>query len=154
MPRRSDLLAATTLGALVNFPWEMAHSLLYRNTVGFTWKQHLLCCGGASLLDGVGIAIIFGTGAAAFREARWTRHCSVARLGLTALLGFTGTVITEWLALRGDWWEYQPAMPRLPGTELGISPLAQFIVLPWGVLFWALPRWWDWREGTDVHADV
>ena len=49
---------------------------------------------------------------------------------------------TEWLALRLGWWTYSPAMPRVPGTDLGASPLAQFVVLPLGVLFWILPRLW------------
>ena len=144
MIRKNDLLAVTTMGAAANFPWEMAHSLLYRDTAGFTWREHLLCCGLASLADGVGVMAIFGVGAVAFREARWTRRRTPARLGTAALLGLAGAVATEKLALRLDWWAYGPAMPRVPGTDLGISPLVQFIVLPLGVLFWALPRWWQY----------
>lgn len=153
MTAKSDLMAVAALGTISNFPWEMAHSLLYRNTADFTWKQHLPCCGGASLLDGAGIAAIFGIGALVFREPRWTRRPLPARLGLTVLLGLTGAVVAEWLALRLDWWSYGPAMPRVPGTDLGISPLVQFIVLPLGVLFWALPHWWKRREKSSTETD-
>lgn len=155
--RRRDLLAAAGLGAAANFPWEMAHSLLYRDPPGFTWREHLVCCGLASLADGAGVAVIFAMGALVFRDPRWTRQQSPARWGFAALLGLAGAIITEWLALRLGWWGYGPAMPRLPGTGLGISPLVQFVVLPLGVLFWALPRWWarhdregDAREPTSA----
>ncbi len=149
---KGDQMRAGMFGAAANFPWEMAHSLLYRGVAGFTWKQHLLCCGLASLADGAGVAVIFAVGSLAFREPRWTRRRWPVRLGLTALLGLTGAVVAEWLALRLDWWSYGPTMPRVPGTDLGISPLVQFIVLPLGVLFWALPRWWKYRrrENADV----
>lgn len=145
--RKCDLLAAAGLGAVANLPWEMAHSLLYRDPPGFTWEQHLVCCGLAALVDGAGIAAIFGVGALAFRDPRWTRVRSPARLGAAALLGLGGAVVTEWLALRLGWWGYGPAMPRVPGTDLGISPLVQFVVLPPGVLFWALPHWWQIDSG-------
>ena len=146
MVRRHDLVTAGLLGAAANFPWEMAHSLLYRDAAQFTWRQHLVCCGLASLADGVGIAAIFAIGAAAFREPRWTRQMTPSRLGTVVLLGIAGAVATEWLALRLDWWAYTPAMPRVPGTNLGISPLVQFIILPLVVLFVALPRWWRHRS--------
>ena len=137
-----DLPAAFALGAGVNFPWELAHSLLYRGMSSFTWLQHLVCCGLAALADGAGIAVIFAVGAVVFRDPRWTRCCCPRRLGLVVLLGLVGAVLTERLALSLDWWAYGPAMPRVPGTDLGVSPLVQFAVLPPVVLFWALP----WRE--------
>lgn len=146
MTRGGDLFTAFAIGAAANFPWEMAHSLLYRNPRGFGLKEHLICCGVASLADGVGIAAIFAVGAAAFREPRWTRQITPSRLGAATLLGIGGAVVTEWLALRLDWWAYTPAMPRVPGTNLGLSPLVQFIVLPLLVLFGALPRWWRHRS--------
>jgi hypothetical protein len=139
----SDLLRSFTLGTIANFPWEMAHSFLYRGVPGFTLEQHLVCCGLASVADGVAMAAIFGGGAALFRDPKWTRDLSAARLGVTMLLGLLGAVITEWLALHLGWWGYGPSMPRVPGTELGVSPLVQFVVLPLVVLFWALPRWWS-----------
>ena len=88
LPRRRDLLRAGALGALVNFPWEMAHSLLYREAA------------------------------------------------------------TERLALRLGWWSYGASMPRVPGTGLGVSPLAQFVALPLLVLFWLLPRRWGFDSGS------
>ncbi len=146
MVGRGDLLAAGIFGTAANFPWEMAHSLLYRDPTGFTWQQHLTCCGLASLADGAGITAIFAVGVVVFRDRRWTQEPSVPRMGLAVVLGLTGAIITEQLALHLDWWAYGPKMPRIPGTDLGLSPLVQFIVLPLVVLFWALPRWWRYQS--------
>jgi hypothetical protein len=82
------VLASAVLGALVNFPWEWAHSVLYRGVPSFTWRDHLVCCGLAALADGVGIGVIFGIGAIAFRDPHWTGRPSPARLGLVALLSY------------------------------------------------------------------
>lgn len=136
-----NLLPVIVLGALANFPWEMAHSFLYRGVADFTLKQHLECCGLASLVDGAGIALISYAGARVFGEPRWTQRATPTKLLFTGLLGLVGAVLVERAALHLDWWAYGPQMPRLPGTRLGLSPLLQFVLLPLGVLFWALPRW-------------
>lgn len=143
--RKGDLFAATGYGATLNFPWEMAQSALYRIGPESPFIQRIAYCGFASLADGAGIAAMFALGAFAFRDPRWTRLQSPARWGFIVLLGFIGAGVTEWVALGQGWWSYRPAMPRLPGTELGASPLAQFVILPPVVLFWALPRW-RWQE--------
>ena len=152
LPSKKDLLTAFAIGAAVNFPWEMAHSRLYRGGAEYTWREHLVCCGLAALADGLGIAALFATGALLFRDPRWTRSPSSVHIGVTALLGLLGAVLTEGLALRLGWWDYGPAMPRLPGTALGLSPLAQFVVLPLVTLFWALPRGWA-RDRTGACVE-
>src|SRR5258708_5041040 len=123
---KGDLIRSAIFGTVVNFPWEMAHSLLYRGSAGWTLTRHLICCGLASLADGIGIAIIFCFGSFVFRDAQWTRIRSVTRIAFAALLGLTQALIVEWVALRLDWWAYMPMMPRVPGTNLGVSPLVQF----------------------------
>ncbi|HZO91681.1 MAG TPA: hypothetical protein VFB38_25390 [Chthonomonadaceae bacterium] len=142
------------LGIVANFPWEMAHSLLYRGATKWTMGRHLLCGGLAALTDGAGIAVIFGFGIVVFRDARWTRLRSLARLGFTALLGLAGAILNEWLALRLDWWGYGPTMPRVPGANLGITPLIQFMAMPLGVLFWALPLCWHYPERRRRSDDL
>jgi hypothetical protein len=141
-PHLSDLSAATAWGVAANFPWEMAHSFLYRGAESWGWKRHFLCCGLASLTDGIGIALIFGIGVVVLNERRWTRCSSLIRLGATGFVGLIGAVAVEQLALRLGWWSYKPAMPRIFGTELALSPLVQLTLIPLVVLFLVLPRQW------------
>ena len=142
-----DLLLSGSLGALVNLPWELAHSMLYQGGAEMTWKEHLICCGLASLQDGIGVAALFGIGAFVFRNSRWTRRFSLLRVGFTVALGLAGAVVTEWVALSLGWWRYGPAMPTVPGTGLGLTPLLQFMVLPVLILFILLPYVWS-HEGS------
>jgi len=64
-------------------------------------------------------------------------------------VSYTG--FSEWMntvALRS--WEYSELMPRVPlgGFELGLSPLAQWLLIP-PLAFWlALRRSWTGGHGT------
>ena len=149
MDRWKDLLLAFVLGSVADFPWEMAHSVLYQGMSRLGWVRGTVCCVLASLADGVGIAVIFAAGALLFRDWRWTRHLSAGRVALVVLVGVVIALLTEQTALRLGWWSYGPRMPRVPGTDLGVTPLAQFVLLPPAVLFWALPRWWDRKRRND-----
>jgi hypothetical protein len=74
------------------------------------------------------------------RLAGWRR----GRLAvLTALLGVSYTVFSEWMnvaVLRN--WGYAPTMPTLElgGIEIGVSPLAQWLVVPPTALYGSTRR--------------
>ena len=145
---RGDLLAVAAFGVMINFPWEVAHSPLYYSSHVSHWGQRLLCTGIAAFEDGLGIAALYVIGAVLFQDPQWTRTRSPIRMGATVFLGLAGAATTEWLALGLGWWSYRSEMPRVPGTALGISPLAQFVLLPLVVLFWALPHRWTRQKKT------
>lgn len=67
------------------------------------------------------------------RSRRWITAPTAAYLTIFGAVGVAITALIEWLALRGLWlggWEYSRLMPIIPGLGLGLSPLAQWIVLP------------------------
>jgi hypothetical protein len=51
---------------------------------------------------------------------------------------FTYTVFSEWLntEVRGSW-AYSEFMPVLPVIDAGLSPLAQWIIIPFAAFWWA-----------------
>jgi len=63
------------------------------------------------------------------------------------LVGFSAvgvaiTAVIEWLATRGHWaqsWVYSSVMPVIPGLEIGLSPLLQWVILP-PVAVWFVRR--------------
>jgi hypothetical protein len=129
---------AAIAGAALNAPWEVAHTSLY--AVGRTGLfDHVVCCGFASLGDAAGVAIIAVTGAAAFRDARWHRHATAVRVVLTMVLGGGVAVVVEYTARAAGIWSYSPAMPRLLGTAVGLSPFAQFVLTPALAIFVGVP---------------
>ena len=117
----------------LNLAWEAAHVRLYT-----LWTEReapyiafaVLHCtlgdvliGGAALL----VALIAGREGAPARW-RWRRIA-----GITALVGAGYTIFSEWMNI--TWlrsWTYAESMPKLAlaGFELGLTPLAQWLVVP------------------------
>ncbi len=123
-----------------NLAWEIAHAPLYT-----LWKEaepayiafsvaHCtlgdVLIGAAALL----LALILGR-ERALLQWRWRRIAA-----LTVLLGAGYTAFSEWMnitILRS--WTYSEAMPtfELAGIEIGVTPLAQWLVVPPLALFLA-----------------
>ena len=135
-----DALLVLSIGTAANFPWELAQSLLYRGTSGFSWSQHVACCALASLADGTGIVAMYLLGTLAWNDEYWNYHGSHIKVAATVALGLVGATVIEKVALQLNWWAYGPAMPRVVGTDLGVSPLVQFVLLPPLLLFCVVPR--------------
>jgi hypothetical protein len=120
-------LAALSLG------WEIAQLPLYA-----LWKQasaayiafSVAHCSVGDVLIGAGAlaAALVITRAPALTGWQW-RHIAL----LTAIVATSYTAFSEWMntvALRS--WEYSDLMPRaqIGNIEIGLSPLAQWLVLP------------------------
>ncbi len=64
------------------------------------------------------------------------RNTAVAAI----VLGAAYTIFSEWLnvSVRGTW-AYSPWMPQLPPFGTGLSPLAQWLIVPSLAFLWARP---------------
>lgn len=117
----------------LNLAWEIAHLPLYtlwtEGSAGFIAFSVAHCTLGDVILGSVALAIaLIVTRAPQFVDWRWLRIALV-----TALVGTVYTGFSEWMntvALHG--WAYSDLMPtlRLSGVEIGLSPLAQWLLLP------------------------
>lgn len=126
-------LAAMALG---NFAWEFAHMPLYTlwetGTAGEIVFAAIHCTGGDVLIALsalVAALLILGTG-------RWPeqgyRHVAAAAI----VIGVGYTVFSEWLNIElREAWAYRDLMPIIPVIDAGLSPIAQWLVLP-GLAFW------------------
>lgn len=138
----------------LNLAWEIAHSPLYTlwreagpAYIAFAIAHCTLgdvLIGGAALL----LAMILGR-ERALPYWRWGRIAV-----LTALLGAGYTVFSEWMnltILRS--WTYAESMPTLDlaGVEIGVSPLAQWLVVPPLALYLAR-RIRSWPSKTSSPA--
>jgi len=141
MDRRTPLGVSFLWGSALNFPWELAQMALYVPKAPTTWADHLFLCLPAALMDGVGIALIYGAGAVLFRRPDWVCRPEGRGWLLSLGLGLSFAVLTEWLALALGWWRYGPQMPVVPGVGVGLSPLLQFLFLPPLTLFVLVGRW-------------
>lgn len=140
----------------LNLAWEVAHVSLYT-----LWKEAepayiafsvAHCTLGDVLIGGIALllALIF------WRERALARWRWVRVAALTVILGAGYTVFSEWMnitILRS--WSYSESMPRLGlgGFEIGLTPLAQWLLVPPLALYLAgkirvMP---EWKDGDFSH---
>lgn len=121
-----------------NLVWEAAHVPLYTIWRKDSWGEIafavLHCTGGDVLIAGASlVAALLFLGSASWPNERYT---AVAMLTVAA--GVVYTIFSEWLntQVRASW-AYTELMPTLPVTGTGLSPLAQWIVIPLAAFYWA-----------------
>lgn len=124
--------------AVANLLWEFAqlplYTLWYESTVEEIVFAAMHCTGGDILIAGaslLGSLIVLGT-------HRWPGERYGAVAALTFLCGLGYTIFSEWLntEVRGSW-TYTDLMPTLPLIGSGLSPFAQWIVIPLAAFWWA-----------------
>jgi hypothetical protein len=141
--RLVDALGRAVAYALVTLPmfalWELGHAPLYTVWIdagpAAAWSAALHCTVGDA-------AIAFACSLATALLARampWFRRAHRADAVVVAL-GVTTTIAIEWISTR--WlgrWAYREMMPVDPILGIGLSPLAQWIVVP-VLALWTLRR--------------
>ena len=131
-----------------NLLWEFAQLPLYTLWNEGTTEEIVFaaahCTGGDILIAGaslLGSLIVLGT-------SRWPHERYGAVAALTFVSGLGYTIFSEWLntEVRGSW-AYTDLMPTLPIIGTGLSPLAQWIVIPLAGFWWA-------RRPFSVYLDL
>ena len=118
---------------LLNYPWEIIQAPLFEGMAGQAHWEAVKVCTRAALGDAVimlfaywGVALL-GRGRSWIAAPRWYETLLMASLGVVV------TVVIERLAQRGEWlsaWRYSAAMPVIPGLEVGLVPVLQWLILP------------------------
>lgn len=118
---------------VLNLAWEIAQLPLYtlwrEASAAYVAFSVAHCTVGDGLIGITALAAaLVLTRAAQPARWRWARIAVV-----TALLGTVYSVFSEWMntaVVRG--WAYSESMPvvRMLGAEIGVSPLAQWLLLP------------------------
>jgi len=127
------------LAVVVNYPWERAQSSLYvlRDGAEVEWWM----CAAASVADGLVVLLILQISRLVIGQRDWYLRPRARGYTVLLLSGAVISVAVEWIAIYGaQWWAYSPDMPVVPGLNIGLTPLAQMLVLP--PLIFALLGWW------------
>jgi len=114
---------------LVNYPWERAQSSLYvaREGTAIPWWQ----CFAMSLGDGLLVLVIFWIRWIWFGQPGWFQHPGLRGYVLMPVTGLVMIIPLEWIMIYGvEWWSYTAQMPLIPGVAVGVSPVAQMLLLP------------------------
>jgi hypothetical protein len=76
-----------------------------------------------------------------FGSSQWPLE-GYSRIGLAAILiGLGYTIFSEWLNIEvRETWAYGDLMPIIPVIGAGLSPVAQWMILPVVAFWWAAPQ--------------
>lgn len=124
--------------AVGNLLWEFTqfplYTLWYEGTAGEIVFAAFHCTGGDILIAGT--ALLMALLVIGSDEWPHVRYRFVACT--TVVGGLTYAIFSEWLntEIRGSW-AYDDLMPTLPLIGTGVSPLAQWIVVPLAAFWWA-----------------
>ncbi len=118
---------------LLNYPWEFLQAPLFDGMYEARHWDAILTCTRATLGDAVIMLTAFWSVSLATGSRNWLLAPNATRILMFAGTGVLITIVIERLALAGMWlggWNYSPLMPIVPGIEVGLSPLLQWVVLP------------------------
>lgn len=129
MRRSSHLALVFLLATTFNYPWELAQAPLYVGMDGF--RAALSHCLLSSVGDGFLVLAIVVTGWFVLGESDWFTHPGAGGYLLMLAVGGFIAVSVEWAAVHiAERWSYTDRMPRVPGLDVGVLPIAQMLVLP------------------------
>ncbi len=133
------------MAVLVNYPWERAQSRLYVLPGGAEVEWWM--CATASVADGLLVLLIFWIGKLVIGDRDWYLRPGARGYAVLLLSGAVIGAVVEWSTIyAAHWWDYSPQMPRVPGLNIGMAPLAQMLVLP--PLVVSLLAWWYRKRGN------
>lgn len=126
--------------APANLAWEVAHLPLYT----LWWESGLRenavavvhCTGGDLLIATASLVLAL----LCFAERSWPEESFLRVAAAAVAIGVGYTVFSEWLniEIRGSW-AYTDRMPVVPILGTGLSPIAQWLVIPLAA-FWLARR--------------
>jgi hypothetical protein len=121
-----------------NLAWEIAqlplYTIWYDGTPGEIAFAVAHCTGGDILIASASLLLALLLAA----RPTWPDETYRRVAALTVALAVPYTVFSEWLntKIRGSW-AYSELMPVVPVLDAGLSPLAQWIVIPIAAFWWA-----------------
>jgi len=123
---------------VANLVWEIAHVPLYtiwqNGSPGEIAFAVVHCTGGDIVIASLSLlAALLVLG-----NARWPNERFISVAAFALVFGLAYTMFSEWLnvTVRRSW-TYSDLMPTVPIVGLGLSPLAQWIVVPLAAFWWA-----------------
>jgi hypothetical protein len=133
----------------LNYVWEVAQVPLFTGTD--SWENVWAHCFIASLGDGIILWIIYAAGWIALGRRDWFIRPGVKGYGVMLASGLIVAIAIEWFAVHVlQRWEYGANMPVIPGTNVGLVPILQMLILP-PVIFYFAGIWVRHRQSQALQ---
>ncbi len=116
---------------LLNFVWELLQMPLFAGFADFPYYQTILHCTKATLGDVVISLVAFAGACLITRSRMWIISMNSSGVVAFLAIGLVITIVFELLATGPlNRWEYGELMPMIPVLGVGVSPVAQWVILP------------------------
>jgi hypothetical protein len=124
--------------AVANLAWETLHLPLYtiwaEGTAGELAFAVVHCTGGDLLIAGASLVLALML----IGRPAWPARGFAGVAALAIAFGLAYTLVSEWLNTEvRESWAYAEAMPVIPVLGTGLSPVAQWLVIPPLGFWWA-----------------
>jgi len=144
---RRTLMRYFAFVAIANLVWETAQLPLYTSwrtgSIGALAFAVLHCTAGDILIALAALTLAL---ALVGRET-WPKDTYAQVTAIATVIGVGYTIYSEWLnTVVRQSWGYMAAMPTLPLVGTGLSPLAQWLILP------PLGLWWSRRSALQNRS--
>jgi hypothetical protein len=126
-------LSVMLFGLLLNYPWEFIQAPLFEGMGSVAHWEGVKTCTRAALGDAVIMVFAYWGVALLTRGRDWIVAPRWRETLLLVSIGVSVTVLIERLALHDQWfsaWRYSAAMPVIPGLDVGLVPVLQWVFLP------------------------
>ena len=125
---KSLIVKMFIIALVLNLAWELSQGPLYS---GFSYNaEQMSFCALASIADAVMVILLYYALTLIYKNLHWIYEFTVLRTILIMLIGGIGAVLAEAKYLKAGSWSYNDSMPIIPYTNVGLSPILQFIILP------------------------
>lgn len=129
--RQSPELHIIFFAFVLNFVWEQLQVPLFLGFEHVPAYELIIHCTRATLGDVLISLICFYITAMICSSRNWVEHPSTLAVSSFVVSGVLITIGFEILATGPlDRWQYSELMPIIPFTNIGLSPVMQWIVLP------------------------
>ena len=116
---------------LLNFVWELLQISLFAGAADFQYYQLILHCTKATFGDVVISLFAFAGACLVTRSRMWIISMNKSGVASFLAIGLVITIVFELLATGPlNRWEYSELMPMVPIIGVGVSPVAQWVILP------------------------
>ncbi len=116
---------------LLNFIWELLQLPLFGGFADFPYYQTILHCTKATFGDVIISLVAFAGACLITRSRMWIISTKISGVVAFLAVGLLITVAFELLATGPlNRWQYGELMPMIPVIGVGVSPVAQWVILP------------------------
>ena len=115
----------------LHLAWEFWQTPLFENMRLIDHVDGVRICTLAAFGDVVIALCAFWAVSLVRRSRRWILQPRNVDIALFVIVGVVITISYEWLAVNAlKRWAYSDSMPTLPGLEVGLAPILQWLVIP------------------------